>query len=87
MVISVDEMNLRSRRIIVCPVTRNLSPWTTKLLLPKSVSTKGMVLTDQVRSIDSRARILRYIETAPLPFVQTVRAYVGRLLGLELAGD
>jgi mRNA interferase MazF len=46
-----------------------------------------MVLTDQVRSIDSKARILRYVETAPLPFVLTVRAYVGRLLGLELAGD
>jgi mRNA interferase MazF len=85
LVISVDEMNMRSRRMIVCPITSNTMAWTTKVPLPEGATTRGMVLTDQVRSIDKNARILRHVETVSHDFVLDVRAYVGRLLGLEPA--
>ncbi len=85
LVISEDEMNSRSRRMIVCPITGNMAVWTTKVPLPEGLLTRGMVLTDQVRSIDKDARILRYVETAAPQFVLDVRSYVGRLLGLQLA--
>ncbi|MDM9629644.1 type II toxin-antitoxin system PemK/MazF family toxin [Rhizobium sp. S152] len=85
-ILSADSMNLRSRRVIVCPITSNIQPWTTKIALPDGLKTRGMVLADQVRSIDKAARLLRFIEPMPADFVMLVRSYVGRLLDLEVAG-
>ncbi|MBO9194632.1 type II toxin-antitoxin system PemK/MazF family toxin [Rhizobium sp. 16-449-1b] len=85
-ILSVDMMNLRSRRVIVCPITSNMQPWMTKIALPDGLKTRGMVLADQIRSIDKAARLLRFIEPTPANFVTLVRSYVGRLLDLEAAG-
>ncbi len=84
-VISIDAMNVRSRRVIVCPITTNMQPWSTKVPLPPGLATRGMVLTDQVRSVDRHTRMLRHIEKSPDGFVDVVRSHVGRLIGLELA--
>jgi mRNA interferase MazF len=73
-----------SKRIVVCPITRNLSPWPTKVRIPDGHKTIGMVLDDQVRSLDHQQRVLRSIEILPLEFVLLVRSYVGRLLNLEV---
>ncbi|MCD2176625.1 type II toxin-antitoxin system PemK/MazF family toxin [Rhizobium sp. C1] len=80
-VISSDWMHGRSKRIIVCPITRNIAPWPTKIALPASMKTKGMILTDQVRSVDERARVLRVIETADAELLWAVRRYVAQLIG------
>jgi mRNA interferase MazF len=84
MVISSDLMHLKSKRIIICPITSNMDVWTTKIQLPEGAKTSGMVLTDQVRAVDRQERVLRYIETLPPEFVTLVRSYVGRLLELEV---
>ncbi len=84
-IISINAMNTRSKRVIVCPITSNMQPWTTKVPLPSGLATRGMVLTDQVRSVDRTNRMLRHIETTPAGFVEVVRSHVGRLIGLELA--
>jgi mRNA interferase MazF len=84
LVISNRLMHEVSRRVVVCPITQNLTPWPTKVILPPSCSTRGMVLADQVRSIDVGRRMLRRIEAAPMELVWTVRSFVGRLLDLEI---
>ena len=84
MVVSADLMHQKSRRIIICPITGNQDFWTTKVPLPGNAKTSGMVLTDQVRSVDRQERVLRYVETLPAEFVTLVRSYVGRLLELEV---
>lgn len=84
-VISRAVMHEVSKRIVVCPITRNLMPWPTKVLIPAGFKTRGMVLTDHVRTLDHEMRVLRQIETLPLEFATLVRSYVGRLLGLEVA--
>ena len=80
-VISSDWMHGRSKRVIVCPITQNTSHWPTKIALPASMKTKGMILTDQVRSVDERARVLRVIETADAELLWAVRRYVAQLIG------
>src|SRR5690606_27533804 len=65
LVISSATMHEVSNRIIVCPITKNLAPWPTKIALPQACKTKGMVLADQVRTIDIAHRMLRIIEIAP----------------------
>jgi mRNA interferase MazF len=73
-----------SKRIIVCPITGNLTPWPTKIALPDTCRTKGMILSDQVRTLDIEKRFLRRIEVVPEPVVTLVRSFVGRLLDLEV---
>ncbi len=63
-----------------------MQPWMTKIALPDGLKTQGMVLADQIRSIDKDARLLRFIEATPADFVTLVRSYVGRLLDLEVPG-
>jgi mRNA interferase MazF len=84
LVISSDLMHLKSKRIIICPITGNKEFWTTKVPLPENAKTAGMVLTDQVRAVGRQERILRYVETLAPDFVTLVRSYVGRLLELEV---
>ena len=82
-VVSSSLMHSASRRIIVCPITNNLAPWPTKVHLPQSLKTKGMVLTDQVRAVDMSERSIRFLEKVDDDFLFLVRSYVGRLLDLE----
>lgn len=82
-IISSAVMHEVSRRIIVCPITRNMAPWPTKVQIPSGFKTRGMVLADQVRSVDHAARVLRHVETLPGDFVALVRSYVGRMIELE----
>jgi len=83
-IISAQAMNQRSLRVLVCPITGNMQPWATKLALPDNLKTRGMVQTDQIRSIDKSERLLRRIEATPHAYLLTVRSYVGRLLDLEV---
>ena len=84
LVISNMTMHRVSKRIVVCPITRNMEPWPTKVALPPNTKTRGMVLADQVRSLAANARVLRSIETVPTELVTLVRSFVGRLLELEV---
>lgn len=77
-------MNQLTRRVIVCPITRNPHPWPTKVFLPAGLSVSGAVLVDQVRSIDRAARILRSLGNAPDDIVAEVRGKLRTLLGLTI---
>ena len=85
LIISVDALNTRSRRVLVCPITGNMTRWISKLALPNGLKTSGMVLTDQIRAIDVGARVLRRVERVDPAFLAQVRGLAGRWIGLELA--
>lgn len=53
--------------------------------LPQEMKTRGMVLMDQIRSIDREQRLLRKVEAVPQSFIILVRSYVGRLLDLVVS--
>lgn len=82
LVVSEAPMNSATRRVIVCPITRNVEPWPTKVMLPAGTGTAGAVLTDQVRSIDQRARILRRLGVVPDSVLIEVRHQIAKLIGL-----
>jgi mRNA interferase MazF len=75
-------MNAATRRVIVCPITGNTEPWPTKVPLPAGTPVRGAVLTDQIRSLDQRSRILRRLGTAPAEVLVAVRYQLARLLAL-----
>ena len=75
--------NIRDRRSVICPITRNLTPWPTKVLLPDGMKTRGAVLVDQIRNVHRELRGFRFIEHAPDDFLADVRAIVASILGIS----
>jgi len=81
LVVTDTQFNRREPRSIVCPITRNLEPWPTKVVLAQGMKTRGAVLVDQIRSVHRAGRSFRFIEKAPEAVVAEVRAILGALLG------
>lgn len=41
------EFNALYPRSVVCPITKNVTPWPTKVILPEGMKTRGAVMADQ----------------------------------------
>jgi len=65
LVISKEAFNRRTGLCIVCPVTNALREHPLHVAIPDDASVSGVVMVEQVRSIDSRARELKRIGPAP----------------------
>ncbi|MDB5618871.1 type II toxin-antitoxin system PemK/MazF family toxin [Tardiphaga sp.] len=72
-----------SRRAIICPITSKFRDWPTNVALPHGLTTVGMILVDQVRSIDRAERMFDTIEKAPVAVVDEVRNRLAALLGID----
>lgn len=73
----------RSRRTIVCPITSNARPWPWNVNLPRGLKTGGVVLVDQIRTIERAQRMFGIIETAPAELVAEVFGKLISLLGIN----
>ena len=74
--------NTRNARSIICPITGNLTPWPTKVLLPAGMKTRGAILADQLRTVHRSERGFRFIERAPDEVLAEVRSILAALLGI-----
>ena len=72
-----------SRRAIVCPISISARPWAFNVPLPHGMITSGMVLVDQIRTIDRTQRMFKIIEHAPDAVIADVRGRLAALLRLE----
>src|SRR5882757_5671475 len=60
---------------VVCPITSRVRPFPTSVVLPAGLPVAGEILTSHVRSIDTKARPVRYTGSAvPSETAQLVRA-------------
>ena len=60
---------------IVCPITSQVRPFPTSVVLPESLPIAGEILTSHIRSIDTQARPIRYVGAAvPDETARLVRA-------------
>jgi mRNA interferase MazF len=81
-VLTDEAFNARDQRSIVCPITRNVTPWPTKVILPPGLQTHGAILADQIRSMHRQERGFRFIESAPDEVLAHLRAIVSAILGI-----
>lgn len=56
LVISPAAYNARVGLVLVCPITSKVKGFPFEILLPEDLPISGVVLADQVRSVDWRAR-------------------------------
>jgi mRNA interferase MazF len=71
-----------SRLAIVCPITSRERGWRTEVRLPPGLPVSGVVLVDNVRSMDREARKLEVIGQAPESVLAEINARLAPLLGL-----
>lgn len=64
-VVSNSVYNENSSTIVVCPVTSRARGWPFEVSLPPSAKMEGVVLVDQVKVVDWRARKARVLCSCP----------------------
>ncbi len=80
LVLSRELYNRRAGLALVCPVTSQAKGYPMEVSLPPGLKVRGVVLADQVRNIDWRARRATHIARAPEGVVAEALAKVLALL-------
>jgi mRNA interferase MazF len=80
LVISPVDYNARVGLVLVCPITSRVKGYPFEVSLPKDVSVSGVVLADQVRSVDWRARRCMFADHAPAGVLDHVLAKLAPLI-------
>ncbi len=65
---------------VFCPITSKLKGYPFEVSIPKGQPISGVVLSDQVKSLDWRIRRVEYVVTLPANVVDEVLAKVRALL-------
>lgn len=65
---------------IVCPITNQIKGYPFEVMLPKEISVRGVILSDQVKSLDWRIRQAELIGSLPQEVINEVLAKLGILL-------
>jgi mRNA interferase MazF len=79
-VLSPARYNKRTGLAVVAPITSAVKGYTFEVPLPDGLPVAGVVLSDQLRSIDWKARKARPIASLPPATVERVRAYAALLM-------
>lgn len=79
-VLSPLAYNLKAGLALVCPITSRSKGYPFEVVLPEQLPVAGVVLADQVRSVDWRARRATRICRLPEPVVAEAVGKIGALL-------
>ena len=80
LVLSPHAYQARTGLALVCPITRQAKGYPFEVALPAGFPVDGVVLADQVKNVDWRARRLSFIARAPEEVVRSVGGLMARLL-------
>jgi len=81
LVLSPEAYNRKVGLAILCPVTSQIKGYPFEVDVPSGLKASGAVLSDQVKSMDWRARGASFVCTLPEAVVRQVLNKVGTLLG------
>jgi mRNA interferase MazF len=80
LVLSPAAYNGKVGLAILCPITSQVKGYPFEVNLPEGLAVKGVILSDQAKSLDWRAREAELICTVPSPTVQEALLKLGALL-------
>jgi mRNA interferase MazF len=80
LVLSPAAYNARTGLALVCPITSRVKGYAFEVALPTSLPISGVVLADQVRSLDWRARQAEIVTSVPASVVDAVLRRLNTLL-------
>lgn len=79
-VLSPSTYNARAGLALMCPVTSRIKGYPFEVALPPDLPASGVVLSDQVRSLDWRQRQAEFIAALPASLTDDILARVRALL-------
>ena len=82
LVLSPRLYNAAAGLALVCPITTKAKGYRFEVPLPDSVITRGIIIADQLRNFDWRARKAEFEEAVPAAVIDEVVARIAPLLGL-----
>lgn len=80
LVLSPRRYNVAARLAVVCPVTSKKKGYTFEVEVPPGLGVTGVVLADQIKSVDWEARRAVFMCVVPGAFVDPVKVMVNRLI-------
>ena len=72
LVLSPEAYNGKVGLALFCPVTKQVKGYPFEVLIPKGLDVSGVILSDQVKSLDWRARKAEFICSLPEAVVDEV---------------
>ena len=79
-VLSPEAYNGRVGLAILCPITSQVKGYPFEVAIPSGIDVTGVILADQVKSLDWRARRAEYIATLPDETIIEALQKIGVLL-------
>jgi mRNA interferase MazF len=87
LVLSPASYNGKTGLAVICPITGHAKGYPFEVVLPAGVPAAGVVLADQVRTMDWRVRRVTRQGRAPSAVVGEVLAKLGTLIALDSGGS
>jgi mRNA interferase MazF len=82
-VISPAAYNKRAGLALLCPITKQIKGYPFEVLIPDGQIVQGVILSDQIKSLDWTARNAKFIEKLPLQTTEEVLSKAATLLGID----
>jgi mRNA interferase MazF len=80
LVLSPVSYNGKTGLALLCPITSQIKGYPFEVAIPDGLAVTGVILSDQVKSLDWRARQAEFIARLPDEVVAEVLAKLGTLL-------
>ena len=80
LVLSPKSYHLKTGMALICPVTSRVKGYPFEVALSAGFATAGVVLSDQIRNVDYKARQSDLIEVAPDRVIEEVLQRLNQLL-------
>ena len=81
LVLSPEAYNNKVGLAILCPITSRVKGYPFEVGIPKGLKVRGAILSDQVKSLDWRAREAEFVCKLPTETVEEVLQKIHTLLG------
>lgn len=82
-VLSPESYNRKTGLFLACPVTSKMKGYPFEVPLPSGLAVSGVILADQIKSLDWKARQAEFATTSSDTVVEEVLALVLPLIGEE----
>jgi mRNA interferase MazF len=79
-VISPLGYNEKSSLALFMPITKKQKGYPFEVLLPSGLKIQGVILADQIKCLDWKARDVQFVESAPASVIEEVQAKIEPLL-------
>ena len=80
LVLSPRSYNAKSSLALFTPITRHQKGYPFEVLLSPELQIQGVILTDQIKCLDWKARKVQFVETVSASLVEEVQAKIEPLI-------